>query len=173
MPDWLFITAAVLLAVSGLATMGWALFADRAGRPRCPSCGYDMRQLRTFTCPECGRLAISKSGVFRARRRWRWAALGLLAVLLAPTVAAQPYARGETWTRAIPTWLLVVLYDTDEQPDATVINRALDNRLLHGGLSDWQLRWLERREFKVTPEDLAHVVTSRATWPRPSSSPRA
>ncbi|MBX3381626.1 MAG: hypothetical protein KF805_16135 [Phycisphaeraceae bacterium] len=110
---WLFWVAGVVLG--GIATLivAWAVFADRLtgdrGKRRCPRCWYDMPPANGRTCPECGHEARSESKLFRTRRRWGWAIVGLLT--LACAFALNWYTAGRVlgWTRVMPLWMQVRL----------------------------------------------------------------
>ena len=89
MVDWVLHTGLYLLGVAlvpavGLLLIWWGLWGDRSkGRARCPRCWYDMRgTLPGLECPECGHDAGSRRLLYRNRRRWGRAVLGVLLVLL-------------------------------------------------------------------------------------------
>lgn len=88
------------------AVMLWhALIADRlAGGHRirrCPACLYDMRGGSTLRCPECGKEVASEAALFRVRRRWGIATIGVGALIVGTAAAAYPLFEGE-WLIRLP-----------------------------------------------------------------------
>src|SRR3954469_20291747 len=86
---------AVLVALTGLALTAAALFRDPLRRlRRCPKCWYDMSATIGMMCSECGHTAPREPSMFRIRRRWRTALLGLCLFLLpaGSLVAASSHA---------------------------------------------------------------------------------
>ena len=110
---WIWWISSVLLGGIATFVVVWALLSDRlAGnqsKRRCPSCWYDMSSVVGTKCPECGREARAEAKLFRARRRWGWAGLGVFALVGA--FALNWYAAGSVlgWTRVMPLWMQVRL----------------------------------------------------------------
>jgi hypothetical protein len=118
--------------------------------PRCPKCGYDMRGVPGLVCPECGRTAKRKQGLYRVRGRRRLVgaavALGLIGVGMlyvprvqrgGPTVlipATVMIAGLEWW----PDWMIWRTGTREEQ-------NPLFLQYVKGDLWDWQERWLDAR----------------------------
>ncbi len=70
--SWLLVTFVILLILFGRGlTRGIRLSRDNRSvtHPECGHCGYDVRGLPTFICPECGRdlreVGILTPGTFR------------------------------------------------------------------------------------------------------------
>jgi len=84
----LFVAGAALI-VAGIVMTA----TDRAGRPRCPTCGYPAQGLRGSVCPECGnplprtrsalRNAALKLRLDRADRALLWGVGAIIAGVLA------------------------------------------------------------------------------------------
>ncbi|MEX0654075.1 MAG: hypothetical protein WD534_12025 [Phycisphaeraceae bacterium] len=87
-----------LLAMAGLAMIWRGLLGDRShGRARCPQCWYDRRGTADDApCPECGHTPRKPKHLYRTRRRWRWALVGLVIALALPTfgIARRTYQHG-------------------------------------------------------------------------------
>jgi hypothetical protein len=122
--DWLFLVAGGVVGLGGLVLLVWAIFRDRArGRRRCPRCWYDMAGTPELVCPECGHHARIERRLYRTRRRWRRASLGLVIVLLGVCIAEVPaYRRG--WTALVPATVLA-LFAPAQDPTPRGAFRAL------------------------------------------------
>jgi hypothetical protein len=89
---WVIDGVAGAVVLLGLALAAWGLFGNRLRRcgrdraiPECPRCHYDLRGQpadRPRTCPECGHTAKSDRELYRGRRRWWPAVLGLIVFTL-------------------------------------------------------------------------------------------
>jgi hypothetical protein len=110
--------SAAILALVGVALIGWALAWG---------CWYNlsMNGGGTPRCPECGRALAGRNALFRTRRRWRWAACGLLPILAAVQAANQPHRSGEGWTRWVPTLALCALADLTRPGPPDAVSHAL------------------------------------------------
>lgn len=112
--NWLFATAAWSLWSFGALLALWAFFWDRPrGRARCPKCWYDMRGAASAgagaACPECGKPIKAQGRLFRTRRRWGYAALAALAIVLGGVLSLTPTVRsGRGWT-LVPDPVLIAL----------------------------------------------------------------
>ncbi|MGH7242822.1 MAG: hypothetical protein ACREJD_05335 [Phycisphaerales bacterium] len=110
---WIWWISGVVLGGIAAFVVAWAVLSDRlAGnrvKRRCPSCWYDMTSVVGRKCPECGREARAEVKLFRSRRRWGWASVGLLAIVCA--FALNWYAAGRVlgWMRVMPLWMQVRL----------------------------------------------------------------
>jgi hypothetical protein len=112
---WIFWSLAGLLALGG----GWlivrALFLDRArGRRRCGRCWYDMSHSAGLLCSECGFEARAERSLFRTRRHWWQAALGLGLMIVAAPAALWPVIQQHGWAHITPTTLLIYVVSTDD-----------------------------------------------------------
>lgn len=169
MGAWLFMAGGGVVALGGVLVVAWALGWDRArGRVRCPKCWYDMRGVPAgegggWLCPECGGRIARERGLRRTRRRWRWAAVGLLAAVAGVVLFDYPTLRGGGWQKRLPTTALILLLPHVEETWAVDVLRI---RLYHGeaqagvsmprALPRWQRRLLANRA----------IVAARAGRPR-------
>jgi hypothetical protein len=161
---------ACALLMLGIAVMAWALFWDRArGRRRCPKCQYDMSGIAGLRCPECGREQRSEKKFHRTRRRWRWAAGGLVLVLVSLGVGALSTSENGRWAHYAPTWLLVRIVDprtlatTWSRGDP--VSRELRSRMESHGLTESQSQVLVDRIFELDPVQCDNLVRTRTRWP--------
>lgn len=105
-PVWVWAVAGTI-GMCGAGLAAWALLADRArGRPRCPKCWYLMIGATGLRCPECGHVAKSNRAMFRTRRRWRWALLGVGIAIAAPGYATFRLFGEELLLSILPKWKL-------------------------------------------------------------------
>jgi hypothetical protein len=158
--DWIWWTAGGVLALLGLTLLYWSLLHDRArGRRRCPKCWYDMSGTPgNLVCSECGNRAKRERKLFKTRRRWRWASVGLLLAVSAYPIARAPLIRRDGtmgWWPTTALILAVIWFDSPEksfEPRWTqkALNTLLGQRMdLFGSNSppppdlwDWQWRLL-------------------------------
>lgn len=118
--DWLFLLGGAIVGLVGLALFAWALFRDRSrGRRRCPSCWYDMSGTPDLKCSECGHDARFERRLYRTRRRWKWAVLGVTGMLLGGCIAEVPaYKRG--WSALVPTTALALFAPAQDPTNRAV-----------------------------------------------------
>lgn len=116
--DRIITIAAAAIALGGLALLAWALLADRfrtrrlrrrGELRRCPRCWYDMSALPGLTCPECGRTARRERALARTRRPWRWAAVGLIALVASTGWILYSRGKGGTWRQWLPNTAVILL----------------------------------------------------------------
>lgn len=142
-PDlwWRGIAAAMILV--SLFLFCRALVADRScGRRRCPKCWYDMSGTPgILTCSECGYVAKLERRLFRTRRRWRWAFVGLLVALCATSVALMPKIRRDGWPSILPISVLVLLTEDVSSQGEIPVWRELERRILRSPNSLWLWQW--------------------------------
>ncbi len=174
----LFMILGWSLAAAGGARLGWAVgwggaatrgFRRRVVRlRRCPRCWYDMSAIDGLRCSECGREVKSERKLFKTRRRWRWAIVGLAAVVAGYPVARIPAIRAHGWVAAIPTTALVCFASVDMHPWSNFdpLWRELAERRYAGEVALWQDRILIRRTFSARPRDLQGILRLRDKWPR-------
>src|SRR5262245_31316552 len=137
---WLWIIFAAAFALPGLIVLVRALFADRSrGRKRCPKCWYDMSGATSLVCTECGRDAKRERRLFRTRRHWKaaWLGLVLLVAGLGSYVGGEVHRDG--WIRATPTVAYIVALPWLDQ--STTL-RELYSRIDSGDLRQWEYRLL-------------------------------
>lgn len=108
-----------ILFVSGLASGMFALgmFAlwirgePARGRRRCARCIYDMTEVPSRCCPECGHEPADERGLFRTRRpRWILRTTILIAVFSASMLTLAPRSAQFGTVGAIPSWALMLSY---------------------------------------------------------------
>lgn len=158
---WLVPTIGSALMLGGLIIVLRALFGDRArGRKRCSRCWYEMSSVASLTCPECGRTARREASLYRTRRRWRLAALGMLIMALGSTrFAARWIARGDYFP-LIPTPILVSWADALDRLPARA-QSELEGRLAVPLPSDERLR-LRLRALSPLSSPTRTVLSARA-----------
>lgn len=181
---WIWLAFAIALLTCGIGLSAWALFWDRArGRRRCPRCWYDMAGAEGLRCPECGHVVKRERGLFKTRRRWGFAVLGVLVVLAGYGVSVTPRVRAHGWARGVPS-AAIVLFAPLPEPfrnlgprDPGLLGR-INSRLwidlysrdrrprgASGRLALWQRRVVLTRR-KWAAEDAGPIVQSRRVWPR-------
>jgi hypothetical protein len=64
---------AVVLALLVLVTGRWWWFARKGKEPRCRKCRYELTNLKSDACPECGTALTPRNRVIGMRSRWRMA----------------------------------------------------------------------------------------------------
>jgi len=64
---------AVVLALLVLVTGRWWWLARRGKEPRCRKCRYELTNLKSDACPECGTALTPRNRVIGMRSRWRMA----------------------------------------------------------------------------------------------------
>src|SRR5262245_13813656 len=165
----LLIALAVSLAVAGLALAVLALWRDPLRKSRrCPKCWYDMSATAGLLCPECGHAASRELAMFRVRRRWRLAVLGL-ALFLAPTGAlVGATIHSEAWVPFAPTVVLIKFAHMGRYgsgPRGDVISEELRRRFAADTLSTWEYQYFFDRLFEADPMAADRLVRARTRWP--------
>ena len=159
--DFAFTVGACVLALAGVVIVGWAMWWDRSkGRRRCPRCWYDMSGAVGLVCPECGRDAKKEKRLLRTRRRWRFAAIGVLSLVGASALYVTPIVRREGWAAA-PRWVVIVgLPYADEWGRSffqEVHQRLLPDEWELGELNGWE-RWVLDRSSRRALERKSAAV---------------
>lgn len=168
---WVFYATAGLLGLFGLRAAYAGLLGDRArGRRRCPRCWYDLRGSPLPRCSECGFVAKRERQFFRARRRWRLAAVGFLLLGGAGSLSLAPKIRRDGWLSVVPTTALLLasaaggsIRGFPPSPPADPIGAELDRRGAAAHLADWQWAYIVRdkvsiRHRKRWPAGVALIV---------------
>jgi len=175
--DAIFWGGAIFAAVCGGAMLAWAMFADRSrGRRRCGKCWYRMDHAASLRCPECGHEAKHDRALYRTRRRWKWAAVSCLPLLLAAYLALQPKVQRDGWGSVMPVTVLIVLLRVeDSQWVLDGIQYHISEWHPFGGMGFyapteerlwlWQWRWLARSILgRIDDEARIAQRTTYHTW---------
>ncbi|MCC6906595.1 MAG: hypothetical protein IT430_01515 [Phycisphaerales bacterium] len=144
MPDIAYQTLGVVLALVGAALAWRALFHDRPrGRRRCPKCWYDLRASDSLTCSECGYTARRERQLFKTRRRWRWAVVSVLLILLGASMPVVIKGRRDGWPTVVPNTALIIMvpWFEDGWPINELTDRHFESRDSEGELKDWLWAW--------------------------------
>lgn len=144
---WLGWLAYFAINVGMIYFIWWAIFADRPrGRRRCPKCWYDMSHSPGMTCAECGFTAERESDLFRTRRRFGLACIGLLVCLVTiGGVYDRIYQEGIT--RLMPTKALILTIPLVDDARSDVF-QEIDRRVRAQSLSDFEWSMLLRRSAR-------------------------
>ncbi|MFZ4575751.1 MAG: hypothetical protein ACOYN0_15255 [Phycisphaerales bacterium] len=165
-PAWVYIPLG-LLATAGVALLLWGLLKDRSrGRKRCPQCWYDMSGATGLRCPECGHECRAERELFRTRRRWRTASLGL--ALLLPLLGFFAYRDGRrVWYSLPPKWsttstvrsgtTLAKTYTLRDPTDRGALARVWHNGEQIVELEDWMIEFGLRQYDPTTYQPLAPI----------------
>lgn len=99
----------------GIALLVWAVFWNRnRGSFTCPKCWYSLDATPPFEregqavrrCPECAReTSDAKLKIFR-KRRWGWATIAVLLILLGGSATAWPSVQSRGWSLISTRWLV-------------------------------------------------------------------
>ena len=165
--DWACWIGGLVVGVVGLVAVLWALLWDQArGRMRCPRCWYDLTATGGERCPECGHEPRRPDRLVRTRRRWRWALVGALGVIVGVGLSETPTVRRHGWIALAPTTVLLMSVPSagkDTHWDAVVggrVEHPISVELRRRGAADrlfaWQWRLYSRR---------SRVVRARDRWP--------
>ncbi len=166
---WAWLSAGWLVGLTGGAVLAWALWADwlrrlRQGRTRrCPRCWYSMEGTPGRRCPECGREAKGERRLFKARRRWRWAALGALVIAGGLALHATPGVREAGWISMVPDRALVWMYfrDAANMDAETELRRRLYEGLVSRGTERWIVTQALARSDGLSTGDIFLLSGSR------------
>lgn len=110
------------LIVGGLGSflLWWAMLNDRLNgghkKRRCPRCWYDMTGSPGLRCSECGHEARVESRLFRSRKRWRTATVGLVGLLAGVTLMVWPDLQSGRWFELLPRWAQVRVWPLGGPP---------------------------------------------------------
>lgn len=144
---WIGWMAYFAVNVGLIYVIWWAIFADRPrGRRRCPKCWYNMSHSPGMTCAECGFTGEREEELFRTRRRYGYAVIGLLVCVVSiGVVYDRVYQDGVA--RIMPTKALIMAMPLsgDAQSD---LMREIDRRARSDTLSDFEWSMLLRRSAR-------------------------
>ena len=133
----------LLLTASGVLWIIRSVVGDRArGRVRCPKCWYDMSEVPTMMCPECGHESKSRSQHTRTKRpRWAFMIAILSLVIGSYGFSVNRRVIATDLFAAVPTWGLMAgwewlpthwIYDDGTMKpngDSAAFESCLENRL--------------------------------------------
>lgn len=159
-----------LLGLAGLGLLGWALFYDRAkGRKRCPKCWYDMShasEVDPLRCPECGHQVKRERRLLKTRRKWCWAAVGVVLIAGMWVAGKWPDVRADGWNALVPntTLILAMPYIDSLEIMGLLSRRLTDYPEDKQALWQWQWRLLRKQCVQASTDgsgyDL-HLACSR------------
>ncbi|PKL33662.1 MAG: hypothetical protein CVV40_00495 [Planctomycetes bacterium HGW-Planctomycetes-2] len=172
LPDWAYLTAAAALSIGAALLMYWGLLADPSrGRRRCPKCWYEIGEVKTLCCPECGRVMNHEKQLLRPRRRWWMVALAVVLVLGASASGMWPQTRRHGLGYYIPTWAIIRLYPTFDPPsgkqrrsDTSWLYMELSTRLEAGELSESQRSLVATRMADALSPAQPTYESDEYTW---------
>lgn len=114
---------AVVLALLVLMTGRWWWFARRGKDPRCRKCGYDLTNLKSESCPECGTVLTSRNRVTGFRSRWRMAvAFAALLIISGTWWFGEGRLPRHGWISEKVQWHWAVHRDSIDWPDWYVLH---------------------------------------------------
>ena len=123
---WKFWSLGIGLMVVGVMLLSWAMLWDRPkkGQKRCPKCWYDLSHPGSASdplrCSECGHQAKKQKHLSRTRRKWRWAALGILILGSGLYSSAIPKAKRDGWLSFVPDSILILCITSDTNSWAAI-----------------------------------------------------
>lgn len=169
MPSWNYWPIGIVLGLAGLVLASWALFADRSrGERRCPKCWYQMKGTGSLRCSECGRTAKHEKTLYRIRRRWRWAAIGLTLIVVGYFLPISSRIRQLGWVGAVPTTLIIFAVDWVDDPRHPLA-WELDLHLVNAQMWQWQRELLVRRQKAKLHERSSHAASMLVRLGQPIS----
>ena len=133
-----------------LAILAWR--GDRPrGRRRCPKCWYLVDAAVGLRCSECGHEAKGERALFRPRRRWRLAVLGLAVVGVGQLGWYESRVRNHGWLSVVPTEVMIL--GLPWLPDEWVsggsrfstVEWSLVHRYTEDRMWGWQEAWFRDR----------------------------
>jgi hypothetical protein len=169
---WIGVTIA--LVIGGIITVAIAWRGDPSkGRRRCSRCWYDMSAVSGFRCPECGKVGRDEQALFRTRRFRKGLTMGSVLVLVGAYIGLATSRMGpnrETWTRWIPTTLLVFIAPVERAEQGHELAEAAWRR--SRAMWRWQEAIIARREVAATSdEEILGWLRVRNVWPAGVSMP--
>lgn len=168
-PDWPFHLAATLLGLLSAFILYRSLLHNRSrGRRRCPKCWYDMSgadasREKGLVCPECGRDAKRERRLYKTRKRWGWAAIGIAMAIAAYAAVMTPRVRRDGILKYVPTEALIMSLSSLETDRASKslswrarAHAEIGNRARMSGAS-----WTESRRRRF-----AEKALEVPNWPK-------
>lgn len=139
-PTWMVpvsLAAAMLAALGGIWLVGWGLWGDRnSKRRRCPRCWHDLSMTPGLVCGECGFSARGDADLYRRRRRWSHAVLGLVLILIGVGSLQSLGAGRDLWT-LVPDRVLIAMLPWSGGPSGpNSLHGELSRRLNRGQIGD-------------------------------------
>ena len=173
--SWLYWIGGGLIALLGLFMLIWALWWDRArGRKRCPKCWYDLAGIAAddagaspLTCSECGKRITKLRKLSKTRRRWRWAFIALLLILVPAGVVGWRETRSFNWNTVKPVWLLK-REGTIDSPGGEAARKELVRRMQQDLLKSEQIHDLAEFVLAIQADPNAfwqgRSISIDSTW---------
>lgn len=123
-------TFVTIVAWLGVGVILLALFAPWAvqrmkRKRRCPKCWYDLSHTQGLRCSECGYAAKRERKLYKARKRWGVAWLGVFLMLGAYALHVTPGVRERGWVAAVPTTVLITALPWLSPDFDVVVSRML------------------------------------------------
>lgn len=174
MSEWIWHWSGYAVALVALVGVVWALAWDRPrGRKRCRRCWYDLSGAGggasdvPIDCPECGRAHSKPRHLTRTRRRWLWAVvLGLVMVVGGYGLWVVPRVQDEGGVGTVPSTVMVLaapvvpLEFMWSHPIGDVVFSRLFWRMSYDfGQVEWRLTgmywsWCDAKMHHQLPEDV-------------------
>lgn len=164
----IFSIAAAGLGLAGVIVLILALFRDRArGRRRCPKCWYDLSVSGegNLRCSECGYKARRERKLYKTRRHWRWAGVGVVLLLGSYACRVTPDVRRHGWWSAVPTTLIIAVSPKVDLDESALIDSLLA-RADRDEIADWQWDWFVLWGLKDGDRLVTPKITTRNGWVR-------
>lgn len=123
LPEWIFRSMSLALALIAVACLGYGLFADRlrglTKARRCPKCWYDLSGATpngagAWLCAECGHVEATAARLHRGRRRGWLLAAALPLAALGALAWVWPTIDRDGWRATVPMWSIVKFWPIDE-----------------------------------------------------------
>lgn len=120
-------------------------------RRRCPKCWYNLSHSPGVRCSECGYVVKRERKLYKARRRWKLAFLGMLLLVGAYALKVTPAVKDRGWVAAVPTTVLILALPLYESPNSS---RFLNPGMYYPTNVEWRDRlYYDLYYERVRPHD--------------------
>jgi len=151
MNDWSWWILGTIAGLAGPWMLFRGMFADRSrGRRRCPKCWYLMEGTTERRCPECGREAASDRRLFRTRRHWRRAVIGMILIVISGSAFCGRQVQRHGWIGAVPSAAYILALP---HLDLRTTYPELTGRIEKGDLRAWEYRLLVWRGLGLLSDE--------------------